>query len=39
MATDWDDSLPWYVKAVMAIAVLVVVFVLLIDLLEFAAII
>ncbi|MFB6104485.1 MAG: hypothetical protein ABEJ57_05290 [Halobacteriaceae archaeon] len=38
MATDRDDSLPWYLKVVIAIAILLVVFVILLDLQEFAAV-
>jgi|GEM_PF-3495741 len=38
MAHDRDDSFPWYLKVVIAIAVLVVLLVVLIDVLEFAAV-
>lgn len=38
MATEWDESLPWYLKAIIAIAILVVLLVLVVDLLEFAAV-
>jgi len=35
-AADADDSVPWFVKVVMAIAVLVVLFVVVVDLAAFA---
>lgn len=38
MATDRDDGFPWYLKAVIAIAILVVIIILIVDLLEFAAV-
>lgn len=35
--TPADDALPWYLKLIIAIAVLVVLFIVAIDLLTFAA--
>ncbi|WP_435185804.1 hypothetical protein [Halobellus sp. EA9] len=35
-AASNDDSLPWFIKAVMAIAALVVVFIIVVDLATFA---
>ena len=36
-STNTEDSLPWFVKAVIAVALMVVLFIIGIDLLTFAA--
>lgn len=36
-APEEDDGFPWYVKAMLAVAILVVASIVVIDLLEFAA--
>jgi hypothetical protein len=39
MSTQADEELPWYVRVVIAIAILVVLFVIVIDVLKFVSVI
>lgn len=39
MSAQADEELPWYVRAAIAIAILVVVFVIIIDVLKFVSVI